>query len=97
MLRPEPFDIVIILLVALLLFGANRLPETARGIGQAIREFRAAITGRDANDVSPEGASLPKPAVPVARGEDTNTVSCKNCGKPIQQGSKFCHACGAGQ
>ncbi len=30
MLRPEPLDIVIILFVAMLLFGANRLPETAR-------------------------------------------------------------------
>lgn len=97
MLRPEPLDIVIIIFVALLLFGANRLPETARGMGQAIREFRAAITGRDGNDVSPEGASLPRPAVPVARDDDTNTVSCKNCGKPIQQGSKFCHECGTAQ
>ncbi len=47
MLRPEPLDIVIIVLVAMLLFGANRLPESARSIGKAIREFRAAITGQD--------------------------------------------------
>ncbi len=45
MLRPEPLDFVIIALVAMLLFGANRLPETARSIRQAIREFKAAIGG----------------------------------------------------
>ena len=44
MLRPEPLDIMIIALVALLLFGANRLPETARAMAKGIREFRAAIT-----------------------------------------------------
>ena len=50
MFRPEPLDLVLILLVALLLFGANRLPETARSIGKAIREFRAGIAGEDAQD-----------------------------------------------
>ena len=49
-LRPEPLDIVIIALVAMLLFGANRLPESARSIGKAIREFRAAVTGQGKDD-----------------------------------------------
>ncbi len=48
MFRPEPLDIVLITLVALLVFGAGRLPETARAVGKAIREFRAAVTGKDA-------------------------------------------------
>ena len=47
MLRPEPLDLVLILIVALLLFGANRLPEVARSLGKGIREFRDAVTGKD--------------------------------------------------
>jgi len=47
MFRPEPLDLVLIALVAILLFGANRIPETARAIGQAIREFRNATSGKD--------------------------------------------------
>lgn len=47
MFRPEPLDLVLILLVALLLFGANRLPETARAMGKAIREFKDALAGKD--------------------------------------------------
>lgn len=35
-------EIVIILLVVLLFFGAKRIPELARGIGQGINEFRKA-------------------------------------------------------
>ena len=52
MLRPEPLDIIIIALVAMLLFGANRLPESARSIGKAIREFKAAIAGEEKDDPS---------------------------------------------
>jgi len=33
-------EIVVILLIALLFFGANRLPEIGRSLGDAIREFR---------------------------------------------------------
>jgi len=35
-------DLIIILLVVLLLFGAKRLPELARGLGQAMNEFSKA-------------------------------------------------------
>ncbi len=53
MLRPEPLDIVIILFVAMLLFGANRLPETARAIGKSMREFRDALSGKDSESPQP--------------------------------------------
>jgi sec-independent protein translocase protein TatA len=33
-------EILIILLIVILIFGANRLPEIGRGIGSAIRNFR---------------------------------------------------------
>lgn len=36
------FEVLIILLVILLFFGAKRIPELARGIGQGINEFRKA-------------------------------------------------------
>lgn len=35
-------ELLLIFLVALLVFGAKRLPEIARGMGQGIREFRRA-------------------------------------------------------
>ncbi|MBD0402376.1 MULTISPECIES: twin-arginine translocase TatA/TatE family subunit [unclassified Flammeovirga] len=39
---PGGFEWVIIGLVVLLLFGAKRIPELARGIGSGIREFKDA-------------------------------------------------------
>jgi len=36
---------VVIALVILLMFGAKKLPELARGLGQGIREFKGAVDG----------------------------------------------------
>ena len=35
-------DLIVILLIVLVLFGAKKLPELARGLGQAIKEFQKA-------------------------------------------------------
>ena len=39
-----PFEIILIFLVILLVFGAKRIPEIARGLGKGIREFKQATT-----------------------------------------------------
>ena len=38
-----PWEILLILVVVLILFGAKRLPELARGLGLGINEFRDAV------------------------------------------------------
>ena len=38
-----PWDILLVLIVVLVLFGAKRLPELARGLGLGINEFRDAV------------------------------------------------------
>ncbi len=43
-------ELLLIFLVIMLLFGAKKLPELARGLGQAMREFRRAA--REVEDVS---------------------------------------------
>jgi len=41
-------EIVILLLIALLVFGANRLPDAGRAVGKGLREFKRALS--DAED-----------------------------------------------
>ena len=41
----NPVHIVILLGIALLLFGGKRLPEIGRSLGSGMREFKDAITG----------------------------------------------------
>ncbi|MFH1196525.1 MAG: twin-arginine translocase TatA/TatE family subunit [bacterium] len=38
-----PWEIMIIVLVILLLFGAKKIPELAQGIGKGMKEFRKAL------------------------------------------------------
>lgn len=38
-------EVVMILMVVLLLFGANKIPELARGLGKGMREFKDATNG----------------------------------------------------
>lgn len=47
-------ELVIILVIVLVLFGANRLPEIGKGIGQAIKNFKKSTSEPDEIDVTPK-------------------------------------------
>ncbi len=59
-----PWHIVLLLLIALLLFGGKRLPEIGKALGSGMREFKDAITGNTPAAPDPP-AELP-PAEPTA-------------------------------
>ena len=43
-------ELVIIFLIILVLFGANKIPRVAKDIGGGIREFKKSISGEDDDD-----------------------------------------------
>ena len=45
-----PWEIILLLLLALLLFGAKRLPEIGRSMGKGMREFKDSLGGKDVDD-----------------------------------------------
>jgi sec-independent protein translocase protein TatA len=45
-----PWEIILLLLLALLLFGAKRLPEIGRSMGKGMREFKDSLSGKDDDD-----------------------------------------------
>jgi sec-independent protein translocase protein TatA len=47
-------ELIIILAIVVLLFGARRLPEIGSGLGRAIRGFKEGVSGKDAIDVTPK-------------------------------------------
>ena len=47
-------ELGIILVIVVVLFGARRLPEIGAGVGKAIKNFKAGISGEDEIDVTPE-------------------------------------------
>lgn len=51
MFNISPLEIVVLLVIALIVLGPQRLPEMARSVGRGMREFRAALTSdRDDDD-----------------------------------------------
>ena len=64
------WEILIIFVVILLIFGAKRIPEMAQGLGKGIREFRTAMRDvQEEIDINP-----PEPTAPQAQAP-TQTVS----------------------
>jgi sec-independent protein translocase protein TatA len=63
---------VIVLLAVLLLFGARKIPELARGLGQGIKEFKKAT--REVTDEI-QNAVEEKPAAPKKSVTDTSSSS----------------------
>ena len=52
-IRLGPFELIIILVIVVIIFGVGRLPEIGGAVGNAIREFReAADTDKDATNES---------------------------------------------
>lgn len=76
-MRIGPFghwEILVILLVVLLLFGAKRLPGMAKSIGQSVREFRRGIRddGEDATrrDGTPSTGAKSEPYAATTEGAE---------------------------
>jgi len=47
-------ELVIVLVIIILIFGASRLGDIGSGLGKAIRGFRDSVSGKDAIDVTPK-------------------------------------------
>lgn len=50
-------ELVIILVIVVVLFGARRLPEIGKGVGEAIRNFKKSTTEPSEIDVTPDKES----------------------------------------
>ena len=44
-------EILIILLIVIVLFGARRIPDLAKGLGEGIRNFKSGIRGDEAKEI----------------------------------------------
>ena len=64
----SPIQIIIVLVIALLVFGPKRLPEMGRSIGRGIREFKGAVLDHD--DAPPARRDEPERTSPAAAAAD---------------------------
>ena len=68
-------DLIIILLIILVLFGSKKLPELAKGMGQAVREFQKA---KDEFTDELHNAGKTPPATPDARPPEATVPRIDN-------------------
>jgi sec-independent protein translocase protein TatA len=47
-------ELVVILIIALLVLGPQRLPQVARSVGKGLREFRSALSSEEQDDEEDE-------------------------------------------
>ena len=67
-----PTELIILLTIILLLFGAKRIPELARGLGSGVREFKRGTSGQgEKEELKDEKKDEELPAGAGAAGEDT--------------------------
>lgn len=78
--------LIIILVIALLLFGPRRLPELGDAVGKAIRSFKKAHD--DPSVLQQEEAGASTTAAPQAK-------ACPKCNKEATGDFAFCPHCGA--
>ena len=76
-------ELMVILVIALLVFGAGRLPEIGSSLGKAIKGFKDASDKRD-----------PEPAEPKGEVSGAATKDCPQCGRPVTADAAFCAGCG---
>ena len=107
----QPWHILVIVIVAFLIFGTNKLPDIGRSLGKTFTEFRKGT--KEAAEgfkeemqkpVTPATPTTPAaapdltpipPADPPAQPAKPTGNFCIHCGNPNLPEARFCASCGA--
>ena len=81
-------ELLVILVIVLVLFGANRLPQLARSLGSSLKEFKKGIDEGQAREASVSPPSADRGASPS--GERT----CGQCKGALASDWTHCPRCG---
>ena len=80
---PGGWELVLIVLVILLLFGAKKLPELARGTGRALRIFKTETKGLGEDDDVSESQKSPEQKEIEARRDQSEPVIREQSDDPV--------------
>ena len=64
-----PTELILILVIVLLIFGASKLPQIGEALGQGIRNFKKATRGDDIEEIPPTRKELPRADADVRPAE----------------------------
>jgi sec-independent protein translocase protein TatA len=90
-------DLIVILLIVLVLFGAKKLPELARGMGQAVKEFQKAKdefsdelhkAGKSDTETAKSDVNPAQSTVARTENQTVTTVPPPRLGEAVTPGDK---------
>ena len=104
----QPIHIVVVVIVALIVFGPRRLPEVGRWVGRTLAEVRKGTQemtstlrdemGRAATEEHPNTIAKPNPPESVpsvpSPSAPVDRKFCTKCGAPNPTDAMFCNRCG---
>jgi sec-independent protein translocase protein TatA len=97
----QPWHLIVLAVLAFLLFGARRLPELGKGLGEGLKGFKEGLKG--INDPTPAAPTV-QPTVqqtvaPAPPSAEMDYVVCSRCGNRFENPLGFkvadyvCRAC----
>ena len=89
-----PMELVIILLVLVMLFGATRLADIGGSLGKGIKEFRKNVKEEELEETPVASQQMKTTATP-ANGETLAAVKCASCGALNDASARHCNQCGS--
>ena len=100
-----PMELVLIMVIVLIVFGAGKLRDIGGSLGQGIREFKKAVNDDPETPAMSAGAAQPAPAATMPTAAQAAPVAtataaasgayCAKCGTQATTDSRFCPKCGS--
>jgi len=90
-------DLIVILLIVLVLFGAKKLPELARGMGQAVKEFQKAKdefsdelhkAGKSEPEIAKPDVKAPQSTIARSESQPAATITPPEANTAVTPGDK---------
>lgn len=78
-------ELLLILIIVLIIFGAGKIPQLGEGLGKAIKGFKKSVNEADAIDVTPGDQPQPQPTQ-LAQGQQAPPPQAQPTEVPAQQG-----------
>jgi sec-independent protein translocase protein TatA len=81
-------ELVLILVIVLIIFGAGKIPQLGEGLGKAIKGFKKSVNEADAIDVTPPTSDAPEtPPSQIAQAQAVPPAAAPvQSGKQVKQG-----------
>ena len=76
----QPWHLIVVLVIVLVIFGPGKIPELGKSLGDGMRELKKATS----EDGSSQGTTATTLVVPL----------CTKCQSPLTATDKFCGSCG---